>query len=61
MTNDKRDSQPPRARRIDLNNFIARRFWVSRLGITEARLRETVKEVGPEVADIKKRLGIKCS
>jgi hypothetical protein len=39
--------------RINVHQFYERRDWANKLGITQARLREAVKEVGPMVSAVK--------
>lgn len=42
--------------RINVNQVHERRYWCKALGATAAYLREVVKEVGPMVPDVKRRM-----
>jgi len=39
-----------------VHQYYERRDWANKLGITQARLREAVKAVGPMVEDVKQYL-----
>lgn len=42
--------------RINVNQQHELNYWTKELGVTEERLREAVKAVGPMVADVRKYL-----
>jgi len=50
---DKRKRGKPDRDRIAVHTYYERRDWSNALGITQARLREAVKAVGPMVKDVK--------
>lgn len=43
--------------RINVNQDHEVSYWTKELGVSEAKLREAVKAVGPLVKDVKKYLG----
>lgn len=44
--------------RVNVNVESEIDYWSRELGISRARLAEVIEEVGPRVADIRRRLGI---
>ena len=43
--------------RIDVNQEHECRYWSGKFGVSTERLRQTVKQVGPLVEDVRKQLG----
>ena len=43
--------------RIDVNHEHECRYWSDKFGVSAERLRQTVKQVGPLVEDVRKQLG----
>ena len=43
--------------RIDVNQENDCRYWSDKFGVSAERLRQTVKQVGPLVEDVRKELG----
>jgi hypothetical protein len=54
--NPKKRGQPDRIR-INVNEDYERRRWAKKFDVTQDRLRQTVRKVGPMVKDVKKALG----
>lgn len=57
MPDDKDKVGKPDRDRINVNEPYEVKYWCSQFGVTEQRLREAVKAVGPMVADVKRYLG----
>jgi len=53
MADDLSKQGPADRIRISVKQYHERRYWVGALGVSEKRLREAVKEVGPMVKDVK--------
>ncbi len=53
MADDKSKRGPRDRERISIHQMYERRGWAALLGITQTRLREAVKAVGPMVKDVK--------
>jgi hypothetical protein len=57
MADDTSKRGPADRTRINVNESWELRYWTETLGVTEQKLRDTVKKVGVMVADVKKELG----
>jgi hypothetical protein len=57
MFDDRESSDPEDRARINTNEAWQIAYWTRVLGLTEERLIALVKEVGPVVANVKKKLG----
>ena len=54
---DQRPRQTPDPHRIDIHQQRDLRYWTETLGVSEARLKETVEHVGPTVGAVRNALG----
>ena len=52
MADDKTKTHPQDATRINVNEEYELRYWTKRFGVTEERLKEIVKRVGPSVSAV---------
>jgi hypothetical protein len=57
MSDDKTNRGPADAQRINVNEDYEVRYWTKTLGVSEEKLRDTVKNVGVMTADVRKALG----
>jgi hypothetical protein len=57
MSDDKSNRGPADAQRINVNEDYEVQYWTRVLGVSEDKLRETVKQVGVMAADVRKALG----
>jgi hypothetical protein len=53
---DKNKRGPQDASKVNVNEDYELRYWTNRFNISEERLREAVKEVGPSVSAIEEYL-----
>lgn len=59
MMMDDKDSVGKRDReRINIREHFEVFDWATKFGVSQERLKEAVKKVGPMVADVKKELGL---
>lgn len=56
MPDDPRKRGKPDRIRINVNQRHELRYWAAALGVTQERLREAVRQVGPMVAAVKRYL-----
>jgi hypothetical protein len=56
MSDHSRESGERDADRIDVNHEAECRYWSEKFGVSADRLREVVREVGPGVSDVQRRL-----
>lgn len=56
MSDDKNKRGPADAQRINVNESYEVRYWTEALGVSEARLREVVAEVGVMADDVRRAL-----
>lgn len=59
MPDDPRKKGPHDRIRINPNEIYELRYWSKELGVTQQKIKDVVKKVGPMVRDVKKELGIK--
>lgn len=57
MSDDTSKRGPGDAQRIDVNEDYEVEYWTRVLGVSEEKLRETVKNVGVMADDVRKALG----
>lgn len=57
MSDDKNRSGSPDRDRINVNEDYEVQYWTKALGVSEERLREAVKTVGPTAAAVRAHLG----
>jgi hypothetical protein len=57
MPDDPNKTQPANEQRISVDDDGDVRKWANIFGVTGDQLREAVRQVGPMVGDVKKRLG----
>ncbi|MGN6479883.1 DUF3606 domain-containing protein [Luteibacter sp.] len=57
MSDDKTNRGPADAQRINVNEDYEVRYWTKELGVSEDKLRETVKRVGVMAKDVRTALG----
>jgi hypothetical protein len=57
MPDDKAKTGPADDTRINIGEDYEVRYWTRELGVTPEKLKETVREVGPMVDDVKRKLG----
>jgi uncharacterized protein DUF3606 len=57
MPDDKTKTGPPDDKRANVHEDYELRYWTRELGVTPEKLKETVREVGPMVDDVKRKLG----
>jgi hypothetical protein len=57
MSDDKTNRGPADAQRINVNEDYEVQYWTGTLGVSEEKLRDTVKKVGVMAADVRKALG----
>lgn len=57
MSDDLSKRGPQDRSRINVNEAHELRYWTQALGVTEAKLREAVKAVGPSAAAVREHLG----
>jgi len=57
MSDDKANRGPADAQRINVNEDYEVRYWTKALGVSEEKLRETVKRVGVMAKDVRTALG----
>jgi len=57
MSDDKANRGPADAQRINVNEDYEVRYWTKELGVSEDKLRETVKRVGVMAKDVRTALG----
>jgi Protein of unknown function (DUF3606) len=57
MPDDRTKAGKPDDSRINVHEPYELRDWSKKLGVTPEKLKETVKQVGPMVKDVKKALG----
>ncbi|URL59652.1 DUF3606 domain-containing protein [Luteibacter flocculans] len=56
MSDDKSKRGPADAQRINVHETYEVRYWTEALGVSEARLREVVAEVGVMADDVRRAL-----
>jgi len=57
MSDDKSNRGPADAQRVNVNEDYEVKYWTRALGVSEEKLRETVKRVGVMAADVREALG----
>lgn len=57
MADDKEKTGKPDRDRINVHEPYELSYWSKELGVTPDKLKETVKDVGPMVTDVKRKLG----
>ena len=57
MTDDKTKTGSPDRDRINTSEDYEVRDWAKKFGVSEDRLREAVKKVGPVASDVARQLG----
>ncbi len=57
MSDDLSKRGPQDRSRINVNEAHELRYWTQALGVTEAKLREAVKAVGPSATAVREHLG----
>lgn len=57
MPDDKTKTGPADDKRINVHEDYELRYWTRELGVTPEKLKDTVREVGPMVDDVKRKLG----
>ncbi|MGN6481155.1 DUF3606 domain-containing protein [Luteibacter sp.] len=57
MSDDKSNRGPADAQRINVNEAYEIRYWTKEFGVSEDKLRETVKRVGVMAKDVRTALG----
>ena len=57
MPDDRKKKGPQDASRVNVHESWEVEYWTKRLGVTPAKLKETVQKVGPMVKDVQKHLG----
>lgn len=58
MSDDLTRRKPEDPNKININQSWEVEYWTKTLRVSEARLKEAVKAVGPMVSDVKRYLGI---
>jgi len=57
MSDDKSNRGPADAQRVNVNEDYEVKYWTRAFGVSEEKLRETVKRVGVMAADVREALG----
>jgi len=57
MSDDKSNRGPADAQRVNVNEDYEVKYWTRALGVSEEKLRETVKRVGVMAVDVREALG----
>lgn len=57
MPDDPDEQRPHDSQRINVDEEFEVRYWTKKFHISESELKQTVRDVGPQVKDVRRELG----